>query len=430
MLNPATRRGPERRPLEPRKLRVVCRAARGARFLVVAALALGVSGCPQLLSDDFHNDDLEFHSSGGGGRDARGATDSAGSGGGSARAGSSSGGTAGAAGSAGSSGRTGDGWWGTWGCSDCTTCGNGVQDNGETGVDCGGPCAPCGCTWSAFSTPEPVTVQGLPPGSSLYGPALSSDGSTIYFSSLSTGTQDLYSATRTDHGAVFSGASSAAFASVNTPAHETNPWLSSDGLHLHFSSDVAGTGALGAGDIYHSIRSSTSSPFGLPVNESTINSSALDNLEWLSPDELSIYFSSTRPNTPGSANIWFAQRTSRTASFGAPRALNELNSDANDQGPSLSSDQLTIYFSSDRDVAGSQGKFDIWIATRASTGAPFGPAVIVPNVNSAADELDVSISFDGTELFFSSERTPGPPPPMPPPGGTPHTLWRSTRSCQ
>jgi hypothetical protein len=201
-------------------------------------------------------------------------------------------------------------------------------------------------------------------------------------------------------------------------------------LHLHFSSDFAAPGALGAGDIYYSLRSSTTSPFGLPVNDSTINSSALDNLEWLSPDELSIYFSSTRPNTPGSANLWFAQRTSRTASLGAPRALNELNSDANDQGPSLSSDQLTIYFSSDRSVPGSQGKFDIWTATRATTSAPFGPAVIVPNINSGADELDVTLSSDGAELFFSSDRTPSPPPPMPPPGGTAHSLWRSIRSCQ
>jgi hypothetical protein len=429
MPHPTTSRGPERRPPEPSRLRVACRAVRRARLLIVAALGFGVTGCPQLLSDDFHDGALEFHSAGGG-FDAGGAPDSAGRGGGSGRGGSSSGSTAGTAGGAGTSGRTGDGWWGTWGCSNCTTCGNGVQDDGETGVDCGGPCAPCGCTWSAFSTPAPVTVQGLPPGSSLYGPALSSDGTTLYFSSLSTGSQDLYSATRADRGSTFTGASTAAFASVNTPANETSPWLSNDGLHLHFSSDFAAPGALGAGDIYHSTRSSTTSPFGVPANDSNINSSALDNLEWLSPDELSIYFSSTRPNTPGSANLWFAQRTSRTALLGAPRALNEINGDANDQGPSLSSDQLTIYFSSDRSAAGSQGKFDIWTATRASTGVAFGPAVIVPSINSAADELDVTISSDGTELFFSSDRTPGPPPPMPPPGGTAHTLWRSTRSCQ
>jgi len=43
----------------------------------------------------------------------------------------------------------------------------------------------------------------------------------------------------------------------------------------------------------------------------------------------------------------------------------------------------------------------------------------VPNVNSAYDEKDVSISTDGTELFFSSDR-----------GGSRHTLWRSTRKCQ
>ena len=145
---------PETLPKDPRRRfsGMTHTGSRCAGLALVAGMALVLGACPQLLSDDFR---VGTAASNGDGNRLDAAT-------------------------------------GSTGCSD------GAQDDGETGVDCGGPCAPCGCTWSPFSTPEPVTVAGLPASSSLYGPALSADGSTLFFSSLSTGTQDVYSATRSD----------------------------------------------------------------------------------------------------------------------------------------------------------------------------------------------------------------------------------------
>lgn len=383
-----------------------------ARRIALGSAAVILAGCPQLLDDDFR---LGSSASNGGSSSARlddgnGGTDP----------------TQPAAGAAGDGGSTDNG--GASGsatdastdtCPDCASCNNGVQDDGETGVDCGGACGLCGCMWSAFGTPEVVAVAGLTSGSSLYTPALSADGATLLFSSLSAGAGNIYSATRSDRGPVFGTASTSAFNLVNTSASETSPRFSSDGLRLYLSSDVAVPQATGGGDLYVTTRTSTTSSFGIPTALTALNSTALDELGWLSTDQLRIYFSSTRASSSAGANLWSSQRSVSSSAFDAPRPITELNTEANDQTPSLSPDELTIYFASDRGGMGSSGKSDIWTSTRPDTASPFGAAVALANVNSADDELDVSLSRDGSELFFSSDRA-----------GAEHVLWRSTRSCQ
>ncbi len=49
-------------------------------------------------------------------------------------------------------------------CPACPSCNDGIQNQGETGVDCGGPCAPCntgGCNVSMTSSNGGVTITGL-----------------------------------------------------------------------------------------------------------------------------------------------------------------------------------------------------------------------------------------------------------------------------
>jgi len=95
----------------------------------------------------------------------------------------------------------------------------------------------------------------------------------------------------------------------------------------------------------------------------------------------------------GSANADFIWRT--------PTNLGpEINSPSHETSPSISADGLSLYFGSDR--AGGSGEFDLWVTTRPTRYAAWGPAVnLGPQVNSEYAETDPSISSDGLSLYFS-----------------------------
>jgi hypothetical protein len=91
-----------------------------------------------------------------------------------------------------------------------------------------------------------------------------------------------------------------------------------------------------------------------------------------------------------------------TAPFGTPVALASLNSAQNDVNLSLSPDGLVGYIASDR--TGAIGGYDIWMATRNSTADAFGAAVSVGGVNGSSNDVDPRISRDGLRLFMRSDR--------------------------
>jgi len=104
----------------------------------------------------------------------------------------------------------------------------------------------------------------------------------------------------------------------------------------------------------------------------------------LSPDELTVYFASNR-NAPGSANfdLYVASRSSRDSAFGNATALAAISSAADDRGVSLSADGLSLFFHSSR----SAGNYDIFVSTRLNTSANFGAATALsPDINTAALE--------------------------------------------
>src|SRR5512143_2734510 len=80
------------------------------------------------------------------------------------------------------------------------------------------------------------------------------------------------------------------------------------------------------------------------------------------------------------------RRCDPLASFGAPVPLTSVNTDANDEQANLSPDELTMYFSSTR--PGGAGSFDIYEATRSSTSAPFGNVIPVTGVNTSGEDRE------------------------------------------
>ena len=92
---------------------------------------------------------------------------------------------------------------------------------------------------------------------------------------------------------------------------------------------------------------------------------------------------------------------SEPENLGAP-----VNSAAGDMNPALSPDELSLYFVSTR--AGGFGGADIWVARRASLDSPWEePVNLGPGVNGPGIEGSPSISIDGHLLFFSSDRPGG-----------------------
>jgi serine/threonine protein kinase/Tol biopolymer transport system component len=105
--------------------------------------------------------------------------------------------------------------------------------------------------------------------------------------------------------------------------------------------------------------------------------------------------------------------------YGTPVNLGPIvNSSAYDGQPSISSDGRELFFSSNR--SGSLDDRDIWVARRESTNDQWGkPTNLGPPVNSSASENTPCISQDGLTLYFASNR---------PHGHGDFDLWRARRS--
>ncbi|MFL5322565.1 MAG: hypothetical protein ACJ790_23090 [Myxococcaceae bacterium] len=92
-------------------------------------------------------------------------------------------------------------------------------------------------------------------------------------------------------------------------------------------------------------------------------------------------------------------------SWGAPSLLENVNSPADDQHPTLTHDLLTLCFSSTRD--GGTGNADLYCAKRTDAGAPFGTPYELTTLNSTSNEWHPALSAKGDEIFFSSNRLTG-----------------------
>jgi Tol biopolymer transport system component len=195
---------------------------------------------------------------------------------------------------------------------------------------------------------------------------------------------------------------------VNGPTFDGGPSISTSGLVLYFTSDSR-PGGLGRADIWVTTRASTSDPFGPPANVGPpVNEPGFDAASEISADDLTLYLGSDRPGAFGAfCNIWAVSRTTPTQAFANAVDLGPaVNRGTCNDHPTVSADGLTLVFSSDGS-AGPDDK-DLWISTRATTSAPFGPAKnLGPTVNGPGYDSEPSIAADGLTLYFASYRAGG-----------------------
>jgi Tol biopolymer transport system component len=248
-------------------------------------------------------------------------------------------------------------------------------------------------------------------------------------------------------------------ATFNTPSLDGCPFISPDGKTFYMASNRPG--GLGGIDIWVSTRASDGDPWGAPANlGAPVNSSANDFCPTIARDGKTFYFVSNRPgfcggddvfasrvrpdgwddpvnlgcdsaggpNSSGNEagpfpinephagpSIYFSSTRAGTSdlyrseshggAFGPAVLIAELSSPAQDGQPNLRRDGLEIFFFSNR--PGSLGN-DIYAATRASTADAWSaPVNLGPAVNTDASETRPSLSWDGTALYFGSNRAGG-----------------------
>jgi hypothetical protein len=128
----------------------------------------------------------------------------------------------------------------------------------------------------------------------------------------------------------------------------------------------------------------------------SLNTGVIDSQAELSPDGLTVYFTSNRAGT--GLNVFTASRPNTSKPFGAAAALASLNySGADTWDVTLTGDLLTAYIVTDEG-----GPDHMYKATRASTLVGFDP-----HVQMAAPMVEGEQPFvipDGTVLYYSDSK--------------------------
>ena len=192
-------------------------------------------------------------------------------------------------------------------------------------------------------------------------------------------------------------------APVNSAAADFCPLpLTAD--RLYFVSARGGPGSCGAGDIYRTREHPakgwlTPQNLGCDANGSGPNFAGGEfSPSLIETDEGTfLYFSST--GSDGLDQDIYVTRQGADGSFGPAAMVAELSTAANDQMPNVSRDGLELVFASDR--AGGFGALDVYVSHRSSTGDAWSaPVNLGAAVNTAAGESRPSLSGDGERLHF------------------------------
>ncbi len=199
---------------------------------------------------------------------------------------------------------------------------------------------------------------------------------------------------------------------VNCELCEYDPSLSPDGLELYYSS--CRTGTYGVQDLWVLRRPSIDAPWSKPQNlGSTINSAAQELGPSLSADGLTMYFSCIREEDGiGGHDVYMTTRAGREEPWGPPVMLDSgINTQFDDVSPWISADGKTLFLCDAEWGSavrpGGRGQCDIWMATRADAESPWGSPINVSAVNSTAVDGAPSVSTDGLVLLFGSNRAGG-----------------------
>jgi hypothetical protein len=145
---------------------------------------------------------------------------------------------------------------------------------------------------------------------------------------------------------------------INTAGYEQSPWVSRNGLKLIFSRSKNGNFKL-----FEATREREDEDFGEAQELANINDGDCSSFPRLTEDgRLLLFVHSAKESQK--VGLWVATRDSVNGVFGFPTELGPVvNAPQVTSGPTLSSDERTIYYSK-RKSPDSASDFDLWSVTR------------------------------------------------------------------
>jgi hypothetical protein len=152
-------------------------------------------------------------------------------------------------------------------------------------------------------------------------------------------------------------------------------------------------------------------PWSAPINVGPpLNTQYNDMYAILTSDGLTVYFTSDRPGGLGGNDLWVSRRGSTDTPWGEPENLAILNSQYDDSLPTLSTAENIMYFQSDR--PGGCGAGDLWRSQRNPfSGEWSAPVNMGCVVNTAATETAPSFYANDdlrlATIYFGSNRPGG-----------------------
>ena len=251
--------------------------------------------------------------------------------------------------------------------------------------------------------------------------SISKDGLTLFFSSVRGNTapmnRDLYVTTRPTKDAAWGAPDRLDM--LNTGGFDSCPALSLDEHRLYFTSDREPS--CGGIDLWVVRRQDRRDNFGWegPENlgcepDGYVNTPGWDVTPTFFEDEEGnevMYFASTREaGVATTLAHHYESVMRRDGTFGPGVPVYELNS-ANpygDLGITVRRDGLEVFFLSTRPYGGAGMPWNFWRATRTSTREAWSEPSFVPELgNPAYGNGRITLSFDGSELYFASGRAGG-----------------------
>lgn len=201
---------------------------------------------------------------------------------------------------------------------------------------------------------------------------------------------------------------------VNTPYSEYTPFITADERYLFFQSNrPGGITQTGDYDLWYTENEVTEGTpkfkppanVGLPVNSDDFDGHP--SLRKLPTGEYEMYFASFSGegrSGPQLTNIYYT--IFKNNKWLVPVPVVEINTDFHDRMPSISQDGHYLFFSSDR--PGGFGKDDIWVSEYDFAAKRWGkPHNAGRSINTPAAEVTPAIHSDNITLYFSSDRAGG-----------------------
>ena len=189
---------------------------------------------------------------------------------------------------------------------------------------------------------------------------------------------------------------------INTGTHDACVTLSKDGQQMYIYRTDKG---LATGHIYVSQNNdgkwSEPQLFDAHINSQNSSESSIS----ISPDQNTIYFSSNREGGFGGKDIYRVTKMP-DSTWSLPMNLGPvINTPYDEDAPFIHPDGITLYFSSQGHK--NMGSYDIFKSTKLENGHWSAPENMGYPVNSVMDDIYFIATFDGRQVYFSSNRSEG-----------------------